>query len=55
MLGDFCERDKVQLALFAERSEQDNRDNLLVAIDKINQGGMEGCGLEGNAPRRTGL
>jgi DNA polymerase V len=36
-LGDLCERDKVQLALFSAPSSSDDR--LMTVIDRINRGG----------------
>lgn len=51
MLGDFCDKDKVQLDLFAEPAIQTNDDGLMSVIDKINQGGCGKIWFGGQRPQ----
>ena len=52
MLGDFCDKDKVQLDLFADPASQDSDDGLMSVIDKINQGGRGKVWFGGQRPQK---
>lgn len=52
MLGDFCDRNKVQLNLFSEQSTSESNDSLMSAIDKINRGGQGNVWFGGQRPQK---
>ncbi|MDF1556166.1 MAG: DUF4113 domain-containing protein [Deferrisomatales bacterium] len=51
MLGDFCDKDKVQLDLFAQPSTQSSNEGLMSAIDQINEGGRGKVWFGGQRPK----
>ncbi len=51
MLGDFCDKDKVQLDLFADPLTQTTDEGLMSVIDKINQGGRGKIWFGGQRPK----
>ncbi len=52
MLSDFCDKDKVQLDLFAEPSVQVGNDGLMAAIDAINMSGSGKVWFGGQHPKQ---
>lgn len=52
MLGDFCDQDRVQMNLFLDRSAQNGNDDLMSALDKLNQGGRDKIWFGGQRPQK---